>query len=125
MYIFLFKLMKQFGSIYIHNSKLKDQLQEFNQNLEQVVAMRTKELSDANYVLSKGLQTVSHVQKNFLPPEQLPWLGLIYLLSAGRQQRFRGPLRLLYFGKRYFPGWTWNFRRFRTRYSCRFDDNSC
>lgn len=75
MYIFLFKLMKQFGSIYIHNSKLKDQLQEFNQNLEQVVAMRTKELSDANYVLSKGLQTVSHVQKNFLPPEQNSFRG--------------------------------------------------
>lgn len=68
-YNFLYQLLKQFSQIYIHNTKLKDQLQEFNQNLEEVVTLRTKELSDANYVLSKGLETVSHVQKNFLPPK--------------------------------------------------------
>jgi len=74
-YNFLYQLIKQFSEIYVHNTKLKDQLQEFNQNLEQVVAIRTKELSDANYVLSKGLETVSHVQKNFLPPKEHTFRG--------------------------------------------------
>ncbi|MCR5188103.1 MAG: SpoIIE family protein phosphatase [Treponema sp.] len=74
-YMFLYQLIKQFSEIYVHNTKLKDQLQEFNQNLEQVVTIRTKELSDANYVLSKGLETVSHVQKNFLPPKEHTFRG--------------------------------------------------
>lgn len=69
-YIFLWQLLKQFGEMYIHNTTLKSQLESFNTNLESVVALRTKELSDANYVLSRGLESVSHVQKNFLPPEK-------------------------------------------------------
>lgn len=67
-YIFLWQLLKQFGEMYIHNTTLKSQLEGFNTNLENIVALRTKELSEANYVLSRGLETVSHVQKNFLPP---------------------------------------------------------
>lgn len=69
-YIFLWQLLKQFGEMYIHNTTLKSQLESFNTNLESVVALRTKELSEANYVLSRGLESVSHVQKNFLPPEK-------------------------------------------------------
>ena len=74
-YMFLYQLIKQFSQTYIYNIKLKDQLQEFNQNLEQVVAIRTKELSGANYILSKDLETVSHVQKNFLPPKEHTFRG--------------------------------------------------
>lgn len=66
-YIFLFYLVQEFGGTYVHNISLKNQVEELNSNLEEIVAMRTKELSEANYVLSKGLESVAHVQKNFLP----------------------------------------------------------
>lgn len=68
-YIFLGSLLLRFGKMYIHNVELKKQLQEFNKNLEDIVSTRTKELSEANYVLSRGIESVSHVQKNFLPPK--------------------------------------------------------
>lgn len=74
-YLFLSDLLIQFGSTYRHNTLLKDQLSEFNSHLEDVVALRTKELSEANYVLSKGLETVAHVQKNFLPQKNKTFRG--------------------------------------------------
>ena len=74
-YLFLSDLLIQFGSTYRHNTLLKDQLSEFNSHLEDVVALRTKELSEANYVLSKGLETVAHVQKNFLPAKNKSFRG--------------------------------------------------
>lgn len=73
--IFLASLLLRFGSMYMHNTQLNSQLSEFNSHLEDVVALRTKELSDANYVLSKGLETVAHVQKNFLPSKNRNFRG--------------------------------------------------
>ncbi len=74
-YFFLGILLFKFGNMYRHNTTLKNQLSEFNSHLEEVVAIRTKELSEANYVLSKGLETVAHVQKNFLPPKNRSFRG--------------------------------------------------
>ncbi len=74
-YVFLGMLLFKFGNMYRHNTTLKNQLSEFNSHLEEVVAIRTKELSEANYVLSKGLETVAHVQKNFLPPKNRSFRG--------------------------------------------------
>ena len=65
--IFLGSLLMRFGNMYRRNTELNTKLSEFNAQLEDVVALRTKELSEANFVLSKGLETVAHVQKNFLP----------------------------------------------------------
>ncbi len=73
--IFLGSLLLRFGSMYMHNTELNTKLSEFNSHLEEVVAMRTKELSDTNYVLSKGLETVAHVQKNFLPAKDKSFKG--------------------------------------------------
>lgn len=73
--IFLASLLLRFGSMYMHNTELNTKLSEFNSHLEEVVAMRTKELSDTNYVLSKGLETVAHVQKNFLPAKEKNFKG--------------------------------------------------
>ena len=73
--IFLASLLLRFGSIYMHNTQLNTKLSEFNSHLEDIVALRTKELSDANYVLSKGLETVAHVQKNFLPAKNKNFRG--------------------------------------------------
>ena len=73
--IFLGSLLLRFGIIYKQNTELNTQLSEFNNQLEDVVAMRTKELSEANYVLSKGLETVAHVQKNFLPQKNKTFRG--------------------------------------------------
>lgn len=69
-YIFLFYLVQDFGNTYVYNILLRNQVEELNTNLEQIVAMRTKELSEANYVLSRGLESVAQVQKNFLPPKE-------------------------------------------------------
>ncbi len=73
--IFLASLLLRFGSMYMHNTQLNTKLSEFNSHLEDVVALRTKELSEANYVLSKGLETVAHVQKNFLPAKNKNFRG--------------------------------------------------
>lgn len=74
-YIFLGTLLKRFGKMYIHNTELKNQLEEFTAHLEDVVTLRTKELSDANSILSRGIETVSHVQHNFLPPKSKIFKG--------------------------------------------------
>ena len=75
LYIFLATLLLRFGNMYKYNSELNTKLSEFNTHLEEVVAMRTKELSEANFVLSKGLETVAHVQKNFLPVQNKTFRG--------------------------------------------------
>ena len=75
LFIFLGSLLLRFGAMYMHNTELNTRLSEFTTHLEEVVALRTKELSDANYVLSKGLETVAHVQKNFLPEKNRSFRG--------------------------------------------------
>ena len=75
LYIFLSSLLLRFGSMYMHNTELNTKLSEFTNHLEDVVALRTRELSEANYVLSKGLETVAHVQKNFLPAKNRSFRG--------------------------------------------------
>ncbi len=73
--IFLASLLLRFGAMYMHNTELNSKLSEFTNHLEDVVAIRTRELSEANYVLSKGLETVAHVQKNFLPQKNKSFRG--------------------------------------------------
>ncbi|WP_033421897.1 SpoIIE family protein phosphatase [Treponema bryantii] len=75
LWIFLGSLLLRFGAMYMHNTELNSKLSEFSNHLEDVVALRTKELSEANYVLSKGLETVAHVQKNFLPVKNKSFRG--------------------------------------------------
>lgn len=67
--VFLIFILHRFGKMYINNIELREKLMTFNSHLEDVVAMRTKEVTEANFILSRGLETVSHVQKNFLPPQ--------------------------------------------------------
>ncbi len=75
LWIFLGALLLRFGAMYMRNTELNSKLSEFTNHLEDVVAIRTKELSEANYVLSKGLETVAHVQKNFLPVKNKTFRG--------------------------------------------------
>jgi sigma-B regulation protein RsbU (phosphoserine phosphatase) len=75
LWIFLASLLLRFGAMYMHNTELNTKLAEFSNHLEDVVALRTRELSEANYVLSKGLETVAHVQKNFLPVKNKTFRG--------------------------------------------------
>ena len=75
LWIFLASLLLRFGAMYMRNTELNSQLSEFNNHLEDVVALRTKELSEANFVLSRGLETVAHVQKNFLPVKNRTFRG--------------------------------------------------
>ena len=74
-YTFLFYLMSRFAQMFVHSTALKEQLTEFNAHLEDVVAIRTKELSETNFMLSRGLETVAHVQKNFLPKQERTFCG--------------------------------------------------
>lgn len=73
--VFLAYLIRQFSSIFIHNLNLKNQLLEFNAHLEDVVALRTKELSSANFVLSRGLESVAQVQAKSLPKKHKVFYG--------------------------------------------------
>lgn len=73
--IFLVYLLVRFSKMYTHNTELSNQLEDINAHLEDLVALRTKELSDANYNLSQGLETVSHVQHNFLPLQSRSFKG--------------------------------------------------
>ncbi|MCR4735571.1 MAG: serine/threonine-protein phosphatase [Treponema sp.] len=73
--IFLLYLLKRFGHMYKHNNELKLQLVDFNTHLEDIVAIRTKEISEANFILSRGMETISHVQKNFLPQKVVSLRG--------------------------------------------------
>ena len=75
LYTFLFYLMSRFAQMFVHSTALKEQLTEFNAHLEDVVAIRTKELSETNFMLSRGLETVAHVQKNFLPKRDKTFRG--------------------------------------------------
>ena len=74
-YIFLFYLVQEFGTTFVHNLQLKSQVEHLNTNLEEIVEMRTKELSEANYVLSQGLESAAQVQKNVLPPKEKMFKG--------------------------------------------------
>lgn len=65
--IFLCYLVVRFNNAYSKNALLKTKLEEFNANLEEIVTIRTKELSDTNFVLTRGLEAVANVQKNFIP----------------------------------------------------------
>ena len=75
LWIFLASLLLRFGAMYMRNTELNSKLSEFNDHLEDVVALRTKELAEANFVLSRGLETVAHVQKNFLPTKNRSFRG--------------------------------------------------
>ena len=97
-FIFLGSLLLRFGSMYMRNTELNTKLSEFNSHLEEVVAMRTKELSDTNYVLSKGLETVAHVQKNFLPAKEKTFKGWELSISyAALDNNVSGDLYDYYF----------------------------
>lgn len=68
-------LVIQFNQTYSKNIILKDKLEDFNTNLEELISIRTKELSDANFVLQRGMEAVSNVQSNFLPPKERSFIG--------------------------------------------------
>lgn len=74
-FIFLVFLLFRFSKLYIHNGELSTQLSDINAHLEEIVDIRTKELSKANYNLTLGLDTVSKVQHNFLPPQNRSFQG--------------------------------------------------
>lgn len=73
--VFLIYLLVRFSKMYTHNAALSAQLEHTNAHLEDLVGIRTKELSEANYNLSQGLETVSHVQSNFIPPKSRSFEG--------------------------------------------------
>ena len=105
LWIFLASLLLRFGAMYMHNTELNTKLSEFSNHLEDVVALRTKELSEANYVLSKGLETVAHVQKNFLPPKNKTFRGWDLAISYNAlDNNVSGDLYDYYFSEGFLDG---------------------
>ena len=74
-YIFIARLLKRFSDMYIKNTKLKNSMVKFNAKLESEVELRTKELSEKNFILSRGLEAITLVQQEVLPKQNKTFMG--------------------------------------------------
>ena len=74
-YIFIGYLLYNFAQMYIKNTKLKNSMVKFNASLENEVEIRTKELSEKNFILSRGLEAITLVQQQVLPKGNKTFMG--------------------------------------------------
>lgn len=74
-YIFILQLLKDFSIMYNKNIKLKNDMVKFNATLENEVELRTKELSEKNFILSRGLEAITLVQQEVLPKKNKTFMG--------------------------------------------------
>ena len=74
-YIFIIRLLKRFSNTFIKNTKLKNSMVKFNAKLENEVEFRTKELSEKNFILSRGLEAITLVQQEVLPKKNKTFRG--------------------------------------------------
>ena len=74
-YIFIGYLLHNFAQMYIKNTKYKNDMVMFNAKLENEVEIRTKELSEKNFILSRGLEAITLVQQEILPKPYKTFIG--------------------------------------------------
>ena len=74
-YIFISYLLRNFAKVYVKNTKLKNDMVMFNAKLENEVETRTKELSEKNFILSRGLEAITLVQQEILPKKSKTFMG--------------------------------------------------
>ena len=74
-YIFVSYLLYNFAQVFIKNTKLKNSMVKFNATLENEVEIRTKELSEKNFILSRGLEAITLVQQEVLPKPYKTFMG--------------------------------------------------
>ncbi|MBW4613860.1 MAG: AAA family ATPase [Desmonostoc vinosum HA7617-LM4] len=86
------RILSAQAAISIENSRLYEQLEGYNRNLEQKVKARTQELEEKNQQLASLLQTLKATQTQIIAQEKLASLGA---LTAGIAHEIKNPLNFV------------------------------
>lgn len=86
------KILSAQAAISIENSRLYNQLEEYNQTLEVKVEERTQQLQEKNQELSITLQKLKATQQQIIAQEKLASLGA---LTAGIAHEIKNPLNFV------------------------------
>jgi len=86
------KILSSQAAISIENSRLYEQLEDYNRTLEQKVEVRTQELQEKNQELGTTLQKLKATQAQIIAQEKLASLGA---LTAGIAHEIKNPLNFV------------------------------
>lgn len=86
------KILSAQAAISIENSRLYEQLEDYNRTLEQKVKARTQELQEKNEELASTLQKLKATQAQIIAQEKLASLGA---LAAGIAHEIKNPLNFV------------------------------
>ena len=88
----ILRILSAQAAISIENSRLYEQLEDYNRTLEQKVYSRTQELQEKNEELANTLQKLKTTQAQIIAQEKLASLGA---LAAGIAHEIKNPLNFV------------------------------
>lgn len=88
----ILRILSAQAAISIENSRLYEQLEDYNRTLEQKVKQRTQELQQKNQELANLLQKLKATQSQIIAQEKLASLGA---LTAGIAHEIKNPLNFV------------------------------